>query len=369
MRLTEILKQPTDKEFVVRGLDDFSDKELEEFWYKKKLFRKGKTEDFPILFLGLSTKDACNYACIFCYGPEFRGKEGGTPLTLDEQKKLIDEGTEMGIKSVIYCGNGEPTIDQGLTKMIKHTHDNGLISIVFTNGQLMGNDEEAYKYHGMNAKELTSFMYENGVSLVTHIESLDAELYEKITQIPGSFQKMMQALTNIQDVGFTKISQSSDGKMITRLAISAIAMKWNFFELPELLEYAHSVNAQYLCKFPSFLGRLQQNKDVFFIPSEDATLWLRENYVRKLSEKPESITVDYLHCGAWHYGIVVGNNGDIRFCYSATVNPNNRIGNVKEEPLQYLVKRREDIFVKMLEKGETCPIKAQWYKVNQNESR
>src|SRR3989338_1705293 len=208
MDLTEILKNATDKEFVVRGLDDFSQYELDEFWDKKKSFRQGQTDNVPILVLGLSTKDACNYTCIFCYGPEFRGKKGGTPLTLDEQKRLIDEGTEMGARTVIYCCNGEPTIDEHLVEMVSHTHKNGLISVVVTNGFVIGNDEQAQRFHGMNAREFAHFLGESDSSLLTHIESLNPDLYEKITNVAGSYDIVMQAIANIQEAGFTKTLQN-----------------------------------------------------------------------------------------------------------------------------------------------------------------
>lgn len=361
-KMAEMLKEEV-KKFVLNGLDNFTTAELDEFWEKKKLFKEGKIEDVPIIFLGLSTKDICNYNCIFCYGPEFRGKEKRKPLSLDEHLKLIDEAAKLGVKSVIYCGNGEPTIDRDLPGMISHAHGKGLANILISNGQVMGYDKEAQELHGMDAKEFTSFLYNNNVSILLHIESLSPGLYEKITGVRGSFERLTRALTNIRECGFTKSLGNFGCQKVTRLAISSVTLKWNFFELPELKDFAHSINAQYLCKFPSFLGNLTAHEREFFVPSEDSTLWLRDNYVRKLSEKPESITVDNIHCGAWHYGVVVGNNGDIRTCYSAAQS----IGNVKENSLKSLLKLREATFAKHLVKGVACHVKSQWYKEDNND--
>ena len=62
----------------------------------------------------------------------------------------------------------------------------------------------------MNAREFAHFLGESDSSLLTHIESLNRDLYEKITNVAGSYDIVMQAIANIQEAGFTKTLQNPD---------------------------------------------------------------------------------------------------------------------------------------------------------------
>jgi MoaA/NifB/PqqE/SkfB family radical SAM enzyme len=280
---------------------------------------------------------------------------------LDEQKNIIDQASEMDAKSVLICGDGEPTLDKDLLGIVEHASSKGMYSVIVTNGNIFGNDELSMKVYGISSDELVDFFHRNKASFIFKLESLDEELYENIVGVKGSFKQLMEGLDKIYKKGFCETTDFDDGTKLTRISFSAVISKQNFHQVPKLKEYAHQHNAQFICKFPSFIGQAEMNKEQFFIPTEDATLWLRENYVRVYSEKPETLTTDSLHCGAWSYGAVVGESGDIRLCYSATCPSQNSVGNIREESLKKLLEKREKIFARLLTKGEPCHIKRSQY--------
>lgn len=342
-----------EKRFVLRGLDSFLPEENEEIWDARQ------AGNLRINIIGLSTTDDCNYKCLYCYGSVYQGS--GKKLNLEEQSEIIDQAAELGAKSVLICGNGEPTVDRDLVGIVKKAAEKGMYSVVVTNANAFGNDRVANKVHGMSARELTGKLYELGGSLIVKMETLDRDLYEKIVNIEGSFEKFENALNNIYECGFNQLEMRGDDLPMTRLAFSCVVSKLNFLEIPGLKEYSTSHNAQFIAKFPSFIGRAEDNQGLFFAPNEEGTLWLRENYVRRFSEKPETLTTDELHCGVWSYGAVTGPDGEMRLCYSADVPDDAPIGNVRDSSLADLLMKREETFIELLLRGESCHIKREQY--------
>ncbi len=203
-----------------------------------------------------------------------------------------------------------------LCGIIEHASSKGMYSVVVSNGNIFGNEKLANTVFNKSCDELVDFFYNHQASFIFKLETLDEQLYEKIVGVKGSFRQFMNGMDRVFRKGFTEIKEYGDGTRLTRIAFSGVISKQNFHEVPELKEFANKNHAQFICKFPSFIGNTQLNKELFFIPTEDSTLWLRENYIRMYSEKPETLTTDYLHCGAWSYGVVVGETGDIRLCYT-----------------------------------------------------
>jgi len=337
------------RQYLLRGLDHFSNEEIEQLW------RKRQDHQLFLLIIGISTTRACTYRCNYCYSVGSRAT--GRKLRLEEQRGVIDQAVELGAKTVLICGDGEPTLDKDLVGIIEHAHRQGLYSVIVTNANTLGNDKVAQAVHGMSARDFAIFLWEHGASLMVKMESLEEDKYEEIVGVKCSYSQFRKACDNIFEAGFDRATVQANGQLLTRMAFVTVVSKLNFFEPCPLRKFAHQHNAQYICKFPSLLGGAELNKKLFFPPWEETTIWLRENYIRKMSDKPETFTTDGIHCGAWHYGVVVGDSGDIRLCYSATCPDKYVIGNIREKPLTELLCKREKTFKELLVRGHSCYIK------------
>lgn len=340
------------KEYRLYGIDHFTDEENEQFWENRE---NGKVS---LHIIGISTTSACNYRCNYCYGDHIDDKQ---KMTIDEYKSLIDQAYELNAKSVLICGDGEPTVDRDLVEIVRHAHTKGMYSVIVTNGNVFGNDSLAQNIYHMSSDELVDAFYENGASFVLKLETLDEQLYETTVGVKGSFRQFMDGFDKLYKRGFMSTTKYGDGTKLTRVSLTGVISKANFNEVPMLKSFAHSHDAQFICKFPSFVGNAAANKELFFSPTESSTLWLRENYIRMYSEKPETLTTDTIHCGAWSYGVVVGVTGDIRLCYTATCPSGRSVGNIRDESLHDLLKKREGIYAKLLTRGEPCHIKRKQY--------
>ncbi|MDD3288690.1 MAG: radical SAM protein [Alphaproteobacteria bacterium] len=332
------METDTAKKFVVSGLDSFSKEELDNFWAER---RKGNVN---LLVLGLTTKNVCNLRCLYCFGTDKKSEEAKTQMTLDEYRRVVDEAVELGVKSIVYCSNGEPLMDDNLLPILSHVHRRGLSNVILTNGTLMGNDRLARLVHNMNAADLTKAVYDNNASLIMSLDSLEESTYDEIVNVKGSYAFAQRALANIEKTGFTKTTEEN-GVVKTRLLLSMLATKTTFHEIPVVRDFAHKFGSQFVVKLPSMLGRANDNKHLMFANNE-TTRWIREDYLRRMSDKKETVSADDVgKCGVWHYGMVVGSDGTIRQCFSVG---DIGIGNIKDTSLRNLAEIRQEKYLERL---------------------
>lgn len=95
---------------------------------------------FP-LYLEISPVGSCNHRCIFC-AYDFIGYPN-RKLETERTLSLLDELAKVGIKSILFAGEGEPLLHPDIARLISHAASNGINVGLFTNGQLLKDDLSA----------------------------------------------------------------------------------------------------------------------------------------------------------------------------------------------------------------------------------
>lgn len=75
----------------------------------------------------------CQNDCAHCYagGPHVTAE-----LPKDQWKQIIDRLADWGVPTVVFTG-GEPLLYEGITELVRHAEDKGLITGLITNGRLL----------------------------------------------------------------------------------------------------------------------------------------------------------------------------------------------------------------------------------------
>ena len=96
----------------------------------KLIYHPGRVADwingeniYPI-YMEISPTGMCNLRCIFC-SVDFMGYQNRS-LDTNILKERLTEFGKLGIKSIMYAGEGEPFLHKDMTAIIKHTHDSGI---------------------------------------------------------------------------------------------------------------------------------------------------------------------------------------------------------------------------------------------------
>lgn len=96
-------------------------------WYQGK--------DIYPLFVELSPINICNYRCQFC-AFDYTGYKGSV-LSEGTLLGLIKDLADIGVKSIVFAGTGEPLLHKGLAKVIETAYRAGLDIGLSTNGYFM----------------------------------------------------------------------------------------------------------------------------------------------------------------------------------------------------------------------------------------
>lgn len=192
----------------------------------KKLKRKDR--DLFELCPGYS----CNAACQFCsIDPKKRNIEKNTEDLLE----IIYQANEEGFK-YLGIGGGEPTIRKDLPKLIKFANrlDFEIIRIE-TNGITL------------SYKDYCKKLIEAGLDFVKlSIHGHNSEIHDKLTQVPGSFNYVMEAIENLHELGI-------------RVEINTVINKLNYRYYNEFIkQFAFKGVGSFIFIYPLYTGKMKK---------------------------------------------------------------------------------------------------------------
>ncbi|PKP56844.1 hypothetical protein CVT91_12080 [Candidatus Atribacteria bacterium HGW-Atribacteria-1] len=154
----------------------------------------------------------CNANCIMCYSSSSSEKAIGNELNTDEALRLVDEIADMNVFSLSLSG-GEPTLRRDLEIIIKRATDLGIGVSTGSNGISVD-------------RERLLKLKDNGLKIfVVSIHGVNAKTHDFIRGIQGSFEKAINTIKIANEIGLST-------------GISTTLMKYNYKELPAILELA-----------------------------------------------------------------------------------------------------------------------------------
>lgn len=335
---------------LLNGIDNYNREDLD---ILKSVRENGKPD--AILSICVSTTSACNIRCWYCYA---LGNKRRNPrqLSIEEYRELIDQAVDLGAKTMIVCGDGEPTYDPNLIPMIEHATSRDLMPVVVTNGTIIGNDRVCQHIHGRDGASLASFLIDHNASLLVKLETLDPALYEGIVGVKGAWRKFETGVNRMLDAGFGRTWEQPDGTY-TRLSFTGICTQENIGHIPAMKSWARERHAQYICKVPSPTGGALDQAHKLFPPREVAKV---RDYVDGYTDKRETLTPIVLDgdkcmtCLAWHLGPVITEEGHYVECYTST---GDTFGSIRTMSLSELLRAK----VKGTDWDNPCPIKDRLY--------
>jgi radical SAM protein with 4Fe4S-binding SPASM domain len=245
----------------------------------------------------------CPLTCLHCYNNlpmadvEARQRE----LTYDQHCHLLDELADAGCLWLLFTG-GEIFARPDFLDIYTYAKKKGFLITLFTNGTLVTERVADYLVEWRPfAIEITLYGYTK-------------ETYERLTGIPGSFEKCMRGIRVLRDRGLP-------------LALKTVAVSTNRHEIPQMQRFAEE-ELGVAFKFDSMINpRLdcsQSPLDVRLTPEESVALDLEDpkrsdewvqfaGHVREALEKlPASDTV--YQCGGGVSSFAIDAYGRLSIC-------------------------------------------------------
>jgi len=125
----------------------------------------------------------CNLRCVMCPREFMKEKKGFMDLNLF--KKVIDEGSRKGLKSIKLNWRGEPLIHKDIAEMVGYAKRSGIIEVMFnTNGLLLTEDR---------ARKLIDAGLDK---IIFSIDGATKKTYEKI-RTGGNYDILIKNVMNL----------------------------------------------------------------------------------------------------------------------------------------------------------------------------
>jgi len=145
--------------------------------------------------LRVSITDRCNYKCVYCRTGEFGAQY--PELAIPDYFRLIKLFVSLGIEKVRLTG-GEPLLRRGLIELIQE-----LAQLRTPSGERL---DLALTTNGHLLDTLAAPLKEAGLNRITvSMDAVDAPTFERITRVPGSFEKVLAGIRAARTAGLTPL--------------------------------------------------------------------------------------------------------------------------------------------------------------------
>ena len=145
--------------------------------------------------LRVSITDRCNYRCVYCR----TGNEGAkyAELPISDYLRIIRIFVSLGIEKVRLTG-GEPLLRKGLTDLLRE-----LAALRTPTGEKL---DLALTTNGHLLADKAAELKQAGLSRITvSMDAVDAETFERITRVPGSFSHVLRGIRAAQAAGLAPV--------------------------------------------------------------------------------------------------------------------------------------------------------------------
>ncbi len=273
---------------------------------------------YPI-YVEISPSGSCNHRCTFCcvdylgYVKEF--------IPTNVLKKSISEMGELGVKSVMYAGEGEPLLHKDLSSIIQHTKKSGIDVSITTNGTPL---TEKFV-----SEALASISW-----IKTSINAGTAESYAKIHQTrERDFERVFQNLTKAVEIrekfGLKHSDHSLGAQMLllpetaSEILLLARRAKETGLDYVVIKPYSqHRKSITRIYEGMSYEDYLTMEEDLEKLNDENFEVIFRKRTMKELSQPKQKYAKCLSTPNFWAYimanGSVYGCSAylkDDKFCY------------------------------------------------------
>lgn len=168
-------------------------------------------------------------------------------LSTERYLSLIEELANMGTRRVHVVGGGEPLLRKDILEIMTAIKKHGMEGVLTTNGTLF------------NKSMIDKIVKLNWDIAMFSVDGPDAEIYEKIRGVPGTFEKVYSAMKI-----FTRIKEEY-GAFKPLLHIHCVILSLNFNMIDEMIELAHDVGANIVTfdkYYPEYEELILEQKDL-----------------------------------------------------------------------------------------------------------
>jgi radical SAM protein with 4Fe4S-binding SPASM domain len=271
---------------------------------------------YPI-YLEITPSGGCNHRCIFCaldylkYKPIF--------LDLNILKSTLKQAGILGVKSIMYAGEGEPLLHKDICEIIRYTKHCGIDAAITTNGTLL-------------KKEISQRILKFLSWLRISFNAGKSTTYAKVHRTQE--EDFYKVIRNIEDA----VKIKNRNRLNTTIGVQLLLIPENAKELFILAKILKDIKVDYLIIKPYSQHPLSRSRidssfkyEDYFYLNEKLSKMQDSNFkiiFRYQTMARLNITKDYKRCLGLPFWAYIDSGGNVYAC-SAFLGENEvRYGNI-----------------------------------------
>ena len=274
-----------------------------------------------LLKLDLDVGKSCNLNCGFCYvNTQNPDSEDYIRTTTERVKGIIDEGIDLGLKTIKVVGAGEPFLFRGLLDILEHAEEKGVGTLVFTAGHIIGNDNLAkkiFKKEGVESGEdLISRLEDFRTSVVVKYNTFDDELQNELVAAGSSIKDYAK----VRDRGLLRlVKRGFNSHTPTRLGVDVLLLESNYQEAKDIFSAFNRANVFVLMKTPVDCGGTSSEKGYGDLLTGEHAIEAAKRVYEYCKDagipmNPESPYFGGPPCSQLNHSMHIGDNGAVKHC-------------------------------------------------------
>jgi len=333
------------------------------YWHLERVTEWQKNRLVAPIYVEISPVSYCNHQCLFC-ALDFAHNEH-VALDADILMTRITEMGQMGVKSIMFAGEGEPLLHPRLPEIAIHAKKCGIDVSITTNG-MAGNTE----------------IWEKLLPALTWIRfSIDAATQERYAAVhgisPACFDRTITTLKQA-----VKIKKEHD--LAVTIGVQFLMIQQNLVDIESALQLYSGIGVDYLSFKPYSEHPQMLNKSGFTYSSDmiDAVERSVQQFIngnttrtaiifrKAATEAYGSGTQRFSSCCALPFWGYLSSKGDFYTCSIYLNDDRFKVGNIYSETMEAILfgeKRKASIsFAEHeLEIGHECRVNCRMARINE----
>ncbi len=315
-------------------------------------------EIYPI-YLEISPVGHCNHRCVFC-GLDFAGyKKREIPYEI--LKDRITEMASLGIKSIMFAGEGEPLLYKNLPEIIEHCKTVGIDTSLTTNFSIV--PQKDIGIYVKNCKWIKVSLNAGNSQTYSEIHQTKKEDFDKVIENLSKAVSLRDEMGKGSTLGTQMLLLPENFRTAVDLAKISRDIGLDYLVIKPYSQHLSSITKKY--ENISYSDYMFLEKELEKLNTNDFNVIFRAKTMDKLTNKHER----YEKCSSvpffWGY---IMSEGSVFGCSCFLEDSNFCYGNINENTFQQIwqsEKRKENFeYIRDNMNAENCRINCRMDEIN-----
>lgn len=333
------------------------------YWHLDRVADWQKNPLVAPIYVEISPVSYCNHKCLFC-GLDFAHNER-LALDADVLMPRIDEMSRLGVKSIMFAGEGEPLLHPRMAEIAAYTKNSGIDVSMTTNG-MAGNG----KIWGELLPSLTWVRFS--------IDAATPETYGTVHGVsPASFERTIDSLKEAVRI-------KREQNLAVTIGVQFLMIQQNLADIETALQLYSGIGVDYLSfkpysEHPQMLNKSGFTYSAAMIDTIEKTVQTFVNtstaktaiIFRKAATEAYSDCVQrFSSCCALPFWGYLSSKGDFYTCSVYLNDDRFKVGNMYSETMEAILfgEKRENSITfaaQELEIGHECRVNCRMARINE----